>query len=89
MSPISVAPKNRKTSLTTSLALCLAAGKIVASDKAGIQSHFDAQGWKLFDRDWIRQRLLHMNTGSYENDVATMTVKLLEDSDRKYGKQQR
>lgn len=57
--------------------LCLAAGKIVASDADGVRSLFDANGWLLFDPDWLRERLRHIAADGYDNAIAAVTAKLL------------
>lgn len=57
--------------------LCLAAGKIVASHADGVRSHFDANGWLLFDPDWLREQLLNISADGYDNAIAAVTAKLL------------
>jgi hypothetical protein len=57
--------------------LCLAAGKIVATDVEALRSHFDANGWLLFDGDWLRGQLLSIAAEGYENSIAAVTAKLL------------
>jgi hypothetical protein len=60
------------------ITLALAIGKLAQkSDAAGLRSHFESQGWKLFDPDWVRQRLLTASQSGYENDVAFVVSKLL------------
>jgi len=57
--------------------LCLAAGKIVASDSDRLHSLFETNGWLLFDREWITDRLLKLAADGYDNAVASVTAKLL------------
>jgi hypothetical protein len=57
--------------------LCLAAGHIARDSKESLKQHFRSKRWKLFDPDWIRDELLKLADVGYQNDVATMTVKLL------------
>lgn len=58
--------------------LCLAAGKIAGgTDLIGLKSHFEANGWTLFDDAWIRTRLTTASERGYENDVAFVVSKLL------------
>jgi len=57
--------------------LCLAAGKIIGADVAGLRSHFDANGWLLFDPEWIRERLSEIAGEGYDNSIAAVTAKLL------------
>ncbi len=57
--------------------LCLAAGKIVKSDADAIRSHFDMNGWKLFDSNWLLRGLRDVAADGYDNTVAAITAKLL------------
>jgi hypothetical protein len=58
--------------------LCLACGRIAKEkDRAGIQEHFQRNGWILWDERWIVERLHDMSKGGYENQVAALTAKLL------------
>jgi len=58
--------------------LCLAAGKMKnESDRQLLREHFKANGWLLWDDEWIKKRLTQMSKGSYENDVASVVAKLL------------
>jgi hypothetical protein len=56
--------------------LALAAGKVrgVAQE---LRDHFDQQGWILFDREWLVQKLRALADGGYENSPALMAAKLL------------
>jgi hypothetical protein len=59
--------------------LCLAAGKIAAkSDVNAMHAHFDANGWLLFDENWVRKHLRATAEAGYENDVALVVAKVLE-----------
>jgi hypothetical protein len=57
--------------------LCLAAGRIVNENTDKIRAHFDANGWLLFDPEWLRQQLLHIVADGYDNAIAAVTAKLL------------
>lgn len=62
------------------IVLCLAAGNI-ASDKAGrnraaLKELFAKNGWRLFDEDWLFERLTSLADAGYENDVGIMVAKL-------------
>lgn len=58
--------------------LALATGKIARkTDRPGLRSHFDEEGWILFDDDWLRQQLRDRSTTAYENDVAHVCSKIL------------
>lgn len=59
------------------LQLCLAAGKIVASELDDVKSYFDANGWLLFDPEWLRKHLLLIAADDYDNAIAAVTAKLL------------
>ena len=57
---------------------CLAAGKIASErSRHALKDLFESRRWMLMDEDWIAERLRTMATTGYENDVATMVVKLL------------
>jgi hypothetical protein len=69
--------------------LCMAAGHIARkSDLGGMRSHFDGNGWRLFDVDWIRKRLNDAVGESYENDLAFVIPKLLSE-DRSRARRER
>jgi hypothetical protein len=58
--------------------LCLAAGHIASGTKIDeLQAHFDAKKWRLFDREWMSERLTVASEAGYENDVAFVVSKLL------------
>ena len=57
--------------------LCLAAGKIAGADGAKLEQHFESHGWKLLGPDWLVPRMRRLAMKGYENDVMTMTAKLL------------
>lgn len=58
--------------------LCLAAGQIYSEDdRTKLKAHFDAQGWVLWDDEWLREQLQAMAKGGYENHVAAIVSKLL------------
>lgn len=60
------------------LTLCLAAGKVATpADRDGISRLFRGNGWRLFDDSWLRERLVSVSGGSYENEVASVVAKLL------------
>ncbi len=58
--------------------LCLAAGKIATDeDRERLKEHFTDNGWRLFDDEWLRERLLSLSQSGYENEVAAIVAKLL------------
>ena len=58
--------------------LCLATGKIARKSKRlQMTDHFAAQGWRLFDEDWVFSRLKMAATAGFENDVAHVVAKLI------------
>jgi hypothetical protein len=66
------------TAASPKVTLCLAIGKIAEkSDGDGLKSHFSAKGWRLFDVEWLRERLRLASQGGYENDVAFVVSKIL------------
>ena len=60
------------------MTLALAAGKIASSkEREQLHALFEERGWRLFDAEWIRERLVTAADGGYENAVAPVTAKLL------------
>jgi hypothetical protein len=58
--------------------LSLARGKIRNdADRAKIRSHFEGQGWELWEEPWLRERLRQMADRGYENQVSAVVAKLL------------
>jgi hypothetical protein len=58
--------------------LALACGKIKSeADRKKLHAHFKKKGWALWDEAWLRARIRHMATQGYENQVASVVVKLL------------
>jgi hypothetical protein len=58
--------------------LCLACGRIASdANRVGLQKHFVAQGWELWDETWLHDRLREMAGGGYENQVSAVVAKLL------------
>lgn len=58
--------------------LCLVAGKIRVRDKEKIKTHFKNRKWKFVEPAELVSDLRNFATRGYENDVATIAVKLLE-----------
>jgi hypothetical protein len=55
-----------------------ACGKIRSdTDRVAIRTHFEAQGWDLWDEPWLRERLQRMAQQGYENQVSAVVAKLL------------
>jgi hypothetical protein len=66
------------TAPSPTVTLCLAIGKTAdKSDREGLKRHFNAKGWRLFDVEWLRERLRLASQGGYENDVAFVVSKIL------------
>ena len=62
---------------------CLAAGHIASdSDRQKLRSHFTRRGWLLFDESWIRDRLWRLSGAPYQNEIVTMTAKLVRGDKR-------
>lgn len=58
--------------------LCLAAGKVISdADRDKIKKLFGRKGWKLFDEEWLKDRLLSASKAGYENEVASVVAKIL------------
>lgn len=58
--------------------LCLAAGRIATvTDKANLVSTFERNGWRLFDDDWVRDRLQATTEAGYHDDIAMVVAKIL------------
>jgi len=58
--------------------LCLAIGKMAKkTDRSGLISHFQNNGYLLFGPDWVIEQLLLASQRGYENDVAFIVSKLL------------
>ena len=57
--------------------LCLAAGKMVKSDTERLRELFERNEWLLLDPEWIRERLHFLANDGYKNAVASVTAKLL------------
>jgi hypothetical protein len=61
-----------------SVRLCLAVGKLAnKTDRPGLESHFNNEGWRLFDAHWLRERLVRASNQGYENDIAFVVSKIL------------
>jgi hypothetical protein len=58
--------------------LGLAAGKIDAFDQARISEHFKERGWDFIGPTELLTALSEFTKRGYENDVATIVVKLLK-----------
>lgn len=57
---------------------CLAAGHIASdADRRKFHSYFARRGWLLLDEDWIRSRLWRLSGAAYQNEIVTMTAKLV------------
>jgi len=59
--------------------LRLAAGRVVASQREELQRLFQKRGWLLLDRTWLLAGLIASATGGYENNMATVVAKLLDE----------
>jgi len=58
--------------------LCLAAGNIVSpADHERLRKHFSRHRWRLFDREWLVERIKSFGESAYENDIAIVVAKLL------------
>ena len=58
--------------------LALVCGKIVsAQDRQLLRSHFEKNGWILWDDEWLKQKLKAMSESGYENSPVAVVSKLL------------
>lgn len=57
--------------------LVLVCGKIVEQDNECLHEHFKTNGWLLWDKEWLRGKLLEMSEGGYENSSVAVVSKLL------------
>jgi hypothetical protein len=58
--------------------LCLACGRVATdADRVGLHEVFKAQGWELWDEEWLRERLKRMASGGYQNQISAVVAKLL------------
>ena len=61
------------------ITLCLAIGKRANQcDRVGLEAHFAERKWKLFQPEWIVDRLENAATKGYENDIAFVVAKMLQ-----------
>ena len=58
------------------ITLALAAGKI-AKGQDGIRELFDRNSFRLFDPNWMRERLGELSRTGYDNEVASVVSKLI------------
>ncbi len=62
----------------TTVRLCLAAGKVVSkADREELSEHFGSKGWNFYSDEWIRDELVNLSNGGYENEVSIVTTKIL------------
>ncbi|WP_299874763.1 hypothetical protein [uncultured Sulfitobacter sp.] len=57
--------------------LVLAAGKVASRSRDALSEHFDKMGWLLWDEAWLKDRLLLIAKGGYDNNIAAVTAKIL------------
>lgn len=64
--------------LNPRVTLCLAAGRIATvTDKANLVATFEHNGWRLFDDEWVRDRLQATAEAGYHDDIAMVVAKIL------------
>jgi hypothetical protein len=65
-------------SLSPSIKLCLAAGKVASElDRNKIKQLFNRNDWGFFDNLWLKQKLQTISDSSYENEIASVVAKIL------------
>lgn len=57
--------------------LVLAAGNVASPSRDSLSKHFDEMGWLLWDQAWLKDRLLRIAKGGYDNSIAAVTAKML------------
>ena len=61
-----------------SIKLVLVCGKIVREkDRGLLREHFGKSGWLLWDAEWLKDKLISMSKGGYENSAVAVVAKLL------------
>jgi hypothetical protein len=63
---------------TPRVQLCLVAGKIYGTDESQLKRHFEERGWMFVPPSAVVADLRLFADRGYENDIVTVTVKLLE-----------
>ena len=63
---------------TPEICLCLVAGKVYGNDEEKIRNFFNSKGWMFIGPAELVADLRKFAKRGYENDVATIAVKLLE-----------
>ena len=62
----------------TTVKLCLASGKVASkADREELSEYFNTKGWNFYSDEWIKDELLKLSESGYENEVATVTTKIL------------
>jgi hypothetical protein len=62
----------------TTVKLCLASGKVASkTDREELSEYFNTNGWIFFSDEWIKNELIKLSNSGYENEVATVTTKIL------------
>ena len=57
--------------------LVLAAGNVAGRSRDSLQKHFEKMGGILWDQAWLKDRLLVIAEGGYDNSIAAVTAKML------------
>lgn len=67
--------------------LCLVAGHVAGEqDRTLLRKHFEAQGWRFWDDEWLRASLRALPQSGYENNISTVVAKLLLRNEHKVRK---
>lgn len=56
--------------------LCLAAPNIQKNSRDQLRSHFESNGWGLFEREWIVERLHGIAADGYDDSIVSIMAKL-------------
>lgn len=62
----------------TTVKLCLASGKVASvPDRDELSEYFRTKGWNFYSDEWIKNELINLSNSAYEDEVATVTTKIL------------
>jgi len=62
----------------TTVKLCLASGKVASqADREELSEYFNTKEWNFYSDEWIKKELINLSNLGYENEVATVTTKIL------------
>jgi hypothetical protein len=69
--------KDKICSDGVNLKLGLVTGKIRQNERAALKQFFQEKGWRLWDDEWLSDRLKKFSKDLYEDSIVDMTVKII------------